>query len=367
MEPIPLHHVWQYSEVDRAFWTEHLASWLPDRMIDAHVHIADPAMNRAPITEAMRRQYWVNEVFAPMDAPTAEHCFQTVFDGRMTSCVSFGVPDLAFDIDQGNRYSIEQNLQRGWHTLALLNPKWTADQVAQTLAQPSVIGLKPYYALMGYTPDTRDAFLEASIFDFLPHHHLEVADDYQAWITLHVPKAARLGHPDNIREIREIRKRYPRIRLVIAHLGRCYTENHAREALPQLAEDDGLYFDTSAVLNPASHRVALEYIGCRRLLYGSDNPIMFMRGRRQYRGSAYINRTNYPFYFNKEREPAEIEASYTLYMYEDIRAIKQACQDLGVTDPSDIKAIFHDNAARLIADICSTKMDSGRRTKYFLV
>lgn len=356
MPSIPLHHVWQYNEVDRAFWEEHLAPWLPDRMIDAHAHIADPGLNRLPVTEAMRRQYWVNEVFAPMDAPTAERCFDTVFQGRLAGCVAFGVPDLAFDLDQGNRYVVEQNQKRGWHSLALVNPQWTAEQVARELARPTVIGLKPYYALIGYTPDTRDAYLESSIFDFLPHSHLEVANDYQAWITLHVPKAARLGHPDNIREIREIRKRYPGIRLVIAHLGRCYTEAHAREALPQLAEDDGLYFDTSAVLNPASHRIALECFGCQRLLYGSDNPIMLMRGRRQYRGSSYLNRTNYPFYFNQEREPAEVEASYTLYMYEDIRAIKQACQELGITALSDIKAIFHDNAERLIRGIRKTQI-----------
>ena len=40
----------------------------------------------------------------------------------------------------------------------------------------------------------------------------------------------------------------------------------------------------------------------------------------------YINRTNYPFHFNREREPPEIEANYTLYMYEALRAIKQACE-----------------------------------------
>ena len=34
-------------------------------------------------------------------------------------------------------------------------------------------------------------------------------------------------------------------------------------------------------------------------------------------------------------------------MYEDLRAIKQACQELGITDRKDIEAIFHDNAARL--------------------
>ena len=44
MEPIALHHVWNYTDVDRAFWEEHLADWLPERIVDAHVHVADPAL-----------------------------------------------------------------------------------------------------------------------------------------------------------------------------------------------------------------------------------------------------------------------------------------------------------------------------------
>jgi hypothetical protein len=81
-----------------------------------------------------------------------------------------------------------------------------------------------------------------------------------------------------------------------------------------------------------------------------------MRGRRQYNDRTYINRTNYPFYFNKDREPPEIEATYTLMMYEDLRAIKQACQELGIVARADIEAIFHDNAARLIDAILARKI-----------
>jgi predicted TIM-barrel fold metal-dependent hydrolase len=158
-----------------------------------------------------------------------------------------------------------------------------------------------------------------------------------------------------LREVREIRRRYPDVVLVIAHLGRCYTEAHALEALPVLADDPGIYFDTSAVLNPASHRVALQHLGPSRILYGTDNPIFYMRGRRQYRDRTYINRTSHPFHFNQHREAPEIEARYTLYMYEDLRAIRQASDELGITDPRSIEAIFHDNAARLIESAAQYK------------
>ena len=109
------------------------------------------------------------------------------------------------------------------------------------------------------------------------------------------------------------------------------------------------------MVNPAAHRVALQHVGPERILYGSDNPIFYMRGRRQFRERTYLNRTNHPFYFNKDREPPEVEARYTLYMYEDLRALKQALEELGLTSPEHRQALFHDNAARLIASVLARK------------
>ena len=74
MNPTPLYFVWDYNDVDRAFWAEHLEDWLPRRMLDAHTHIMDARFRLQPMTETMRRQYWVNEMLEPIDAPTAERC-----------------------------------------------------------------------------------------------------------------------------------------------------------------------------------------------------------------------------------------------------------------------------------------------------
>lgn len=307
------------------------------------------------MTEQMRRQYWVNEVFEPIGFESADRCHALLYPNRRLRCLAFGVPDLAYDIEAMNEYVLRGCQQRSWPCLMVLRPQWKPGEIQRLLSQPQVAGVKPYYALISAHSDTRDAHLEASIFDFLPHATLEVLNDRQSWVTLHVPRAGRLGHPDNLAEVREIRRRYPQVTLVLAHLGRCYTESHAQEALPVLADDPGIYFDTSAVLNPAAHRLALECFGPERILYGSDNPILYMRGRRRSQGRSYVNRTHYPFHFNQDREPPEIEAQYTLYLYEDLRALKQACQDLGMTERRHIEAIFHDNAARLLAQSVAPK------------
>ncbi|MBN1393872.1 MAG: amidohydrolase family protein [Pirellulales bacterium] len=350
MLPTPLYYVWQYTDVDRAFWSEHLDPWLPRRIFDAHTHVSEPHFRLASMSEEKRRQYWVNEVMEPIGADDADRCHRLIFPGREFSCLCFGSVSLDFDIEGENARLQDECVRRGWYRLAVIRPQWSAEQVARELDQPHVLGVKVYYALISNDPTSRDRHLEASIFDFLPRHQLELLDERRAWVTLHVPKAGRLGHPENIAEIREIRRRYPNLLLVVAHLGRCYTLPHAQEAFPHFAEDEGLYFDSSAVLNPDVHRLALQTFGSRRILYGSDNPVFYMRGRRRFEGREYVNHTNYPFFFNRRREPPEVEAKYTLYIYEELRAIRTACEQLGL-DQKAIEAVFHDNAFRLIQAI----------------
>lgn len=350
--PIPLHHVWSYNDVDRAFWAEHLADWLPQHLFDAHTHVNEPSYRLRLPSEEMRRQYWVNEVIEPIGAEQAQRCHEVVFPGRDYTCLAFGMPSLDYDLEASNAALQQAAVRHGWHWLAVVRPQWSAETVASLLDQERALGVKVYYSLIGQDLDTRDRYLEASIFDFLPPHQLDILDRRRAWVTLHVPKADRLGHPDNLREIKEIRHRYPGLKLVIAHLGRSYTLDHARESLPHFRDDAGLFFDNSAVLNPNVHRFALETLGPNRILYGTDNPIFYMRGRRQWSGRTYRNRTNYPFFFNQERESPEIEAHYTLYMYEALRALRTAATDLQLSR-NDIENIFSRNARRLIDDSVS--------------
>ncbi len=350
MNPIPLYYVWQYNDVDRAFWLEHLEPWLPEHIFDAHTHIDEPRYRLEAISEEKRRQHWSNEVCEPIAAADAQRCYGLVFPGRTVSCLTFGMPLPEYDIEGSGSNLQEECARRGWYRLAVVRPQWSVERLAEELDQPWVVGVKPYYALIGPDPTSRDRYLEASIFDFLPHRQLELLNDRRAWVTLHVPRSKRLGHPDNIAEIRQIRRRYPKVVLVIAHLGRCYLLPQAQQALPQLADDKGLFFDISAVMNPDVLHLALNVLGPKRLLYGTDNPIFYMRGRRQWSADGYLNRTNYPFYFNRHREPPEVEAGYTLYMYEALGALKQACQRASM-GPEQVEAIMHGNAHRLIESI----------------
>ena len=49
MKSAPLYSVWEYTDVDRAFWAEHLEQWLPQRIMDAHTHVMDPRFQILPM------------------------------------------------------------------------------------------------------------------------------------------------------------------------------------------------------------------------------------------------------------------------------------------------------------------------------
>ena len=78
----------------------------------------------------MRRQYWVNEVNEPIDAPTAAACTGTVFPGRSVRCLAFGSPSLEYDVPRANDYIFAAARRLGWPTLACVAPQWSADEVA---------------------------------------------------------------------------------------------------------------------------------------------------------------------------------------------------------------------------------------------
>ncbi len=348
MEPIALNHVWTYTDLDRAFWAEHLEAFMPSRIVDAHIHVDHPGNRRVEMTEAKRRQYWVAEVCAPLEAQQLADADAVVYPGRQVTHLVMAMPDLDFDIPAGNEYVRTEGIAHHWPALVVLDPHWDAARVAAELDKPGVIGLKPYYAMIGYDPETRDRYIEADIFDFLPHHALAELDKRGGWLTLHVPKKDRLAHPSNITQVRKLRETYPNVICVIAHFGRCYTLAQAQAALPQLADDEGLYWDCSAVMNPEVYRYALDLLGPERVVYGTDNPFFYMRGRRVWTENSYFNFTSADFHFNRERhEPADVEASYTLYMYEQLKAIRDVTTELGWSR-TDIDAIFHTNAHRLL-------------------
>jgi hypothetical protein len=354
MKSVPLYYVWQYTDVDRAFWEEHLEAWVPRRVFDVHAHVNDPQCRVVAMTEERRRQHWTHELAEPIGAADAQRCHELVYPGREFCCLAFGYPLPDYDIAQSNAGLQAACLRRGWYRLAVIRPQWSADQIARELDQPNVLGGKVYHALLGQDLDNPDEHREADLFEIVPRHQLEVLNERRAWLTVHLPKAQGLAHSENIARIRQLRQQYPGVMLVLAHLGRCYTLPQAQAGLPPLADDEGIYFDTSAVLNPEVLKFALKRLGPQRLLFGSESPASYARGRARWEGDHCFRHTSYPFQFNRDCPSPQVEAGDTLCLYEALRALRQACE-LQMLDRYQVEGIFHDNAQRLIEVVQSRR------------
>lgn len=85
----------------------------------------------------------------------------------------------------------------------------------------------------------------------------------------------RAGPGWNVAEqARAILRRVPRLRLIIAHMGR-HTPNTAdgvEDALLGLRDDENVFFETSTVRTPAAVARAVEIVGGSRVIFGSDYP-----------------------------------------------------------------------------------------------
>ncbi|MGD9495395.1 MAG: amidohydrolase family protein [Armatimonadota bacterium] len=385
------HPYFEYTDVDRRFFAERLEERLPRRLFDVHRHVQLPE-HLDPTREPFKRGAFPEEIAGPESVEQARVGYAVMFPGRKVEMLAFGSPATNCDCEANNAYvsaglgprpplrpgeggkggsdtatagasarplrGLDAPLRAattgvgdggGSAGLALSPPHWSAEKLRAELRRPRIIGIKPYERLIeGFGGG------DVSIFEFLPHHQLELLDELGAWVTLHLPRAQRLADPANIAEIVEIRRRYPRIVLVIAHLGRSYAGRYAREGFPPLAEDPGILFDNSAVLNPAVHALAFDRFGPERIMWGSDQPVFYMRGRRRWEGDRYINLTSGDYSWNTNRQPPEVEATYTLSLYEAMAAVLDTLLALGFGE-AEIEAVFHGNARWRVDEVLARK------------
>jgi len=327
------------TSLDIAIFEEEIASWLPSEILDFHVHVGLPG-HCGPIAPERIAANWALEVGTAQSWQELRGTYAALFPGWQVGCLAFGGVNREVDTDANNAYVLAGASEPANRASALLctRPEWPVEKVAAGL-RAGYRGLKPY-------PDMAPTGHE-SVFDFVPPGHLAALDDAAGVLMLHLPRAGRLGDPDNTREVLEIRSRYPRVKLVIAHIGRAYCLPTAMRGLPALADDNGIFFDTAANLNADVFAYALDAVGPGRLLFGSDLPITTMRGVREHVGEQYINFTSANYSWNTRRKSPDAEARYTFFLYEELRALIGAAGRCGL-GRDDVARIMYGNGAGLL-------------------
>jgi len=324
-------------EEDVAFFARELTSFVPDRVFDAHSHLDAPGSPKSLL----------------------KGCAEGVGHAEYLQLMQCMIPgrDIAANF-------ISVNHDMDW--LAKSN-EWTAKQVAcdvrcrgeffvkpnddpewvrQEVRRLGLGGLKCYHLCAPQNPSWQkdSPTWEADICDYLPEPLVQVADDEGLVITLHMVKSRAVADPSNIHWIRHYCQTYPNMKLILAHSARGFQPQHNFEGLVQLTGLDNLYFDLSANCEPIAHQSIMRIMGHKKLMYGSDFPLSYLRGRSVAVADSFLwLYEETPVWGEKHTQIKPV-----LVGLEHLRSLKWACWAEKLSD-SQVEDIFWNNAAELFA------------------
>ena len=335
-------------DVDRRFYREKLEGFLPDRIIDAHTHVWRKDFRKAPPTG--RAVTWPLRVAEQGPVEELIETYRLLFPGKSVQPLMFSfVESHEDDFESANAYVGCAADGHGFPALVFASPQWSAERFEREIREGGFLGAKVYLTLA----PSHIAADQIRIFDFLPHHQLEVLDRHRWIVMLHIPRSGRLRDPVNLADMLEIERRYPNAQVIIAHVGRAYCPEDVGDAFAVLAQTERLLFDISANTNAAVFEQLIRTVGPRRILFGSDLPITRMRMHRICENGAYVNLVPRGLYGDvsddrhmREVDGAEADA-LSFFLYEEIDAFRRAAQAEGLTS-QDIEDVFHGNAVRMI-------------------
>ena len=236
--------LFEVKELDRRIYEEELKDFLPEKMIDIHTHVwlkaLRPPMPLSP-GEVKRTVTWPSLVAEDNSVEDLQETYRLMFPGKQVTPLMFTSTrrDTAPAL---NAYVSDCARRTGYPALYYSMPEQGGDELEARIREGGFLGLKSYLSLSpSYLPEK-----EIRIFDFFPRYQLKKMDELGAIVMLHIPRDGRLKDPVNLNQILEIKREFPNIRLIIAHIGRAYTEGDVGDAFEVLAPCKDLMFDFSA-------------------------------------------------------------------------------------------------------------------------
>ena len=341
--------LFEVTDLDRRIYEEELRDFLPDSFVDIHTHVWRDADKNHTKDEFQRVVSWPALVAKDCSVEDLVESYRLMFPGKKVTPLMFSSVGPDDDADRLNGYVRDSARAFKFPALLFARPEWTGPEMEEKIAAGGFLGVKVYLSLSPrYLPGR-----EIRIFDFLPPHQLHELDRGGQVAMLHIPRDGRLRDPVNLEQMLEIERSYPRLKLIIAHVGRAYCNEDVGDAFERLAGTKNMIFDFAANTNDWVFERLLRAFGPERVVFGSDLPITRMRMRRICESGKYVNVVPRGLYGDVSADPnmAEIgppEAEkLTTFMYEEILAMKRACGRAGI-GAAGAEAIFSGNARRTL-------------------
>ncbi|MFH1921307.1 MAG: amidohydrolase family protein [Planctomycetota bacterium] len=311
-------------------WADELMAWVPDVIFDAHVHLGPPEVMGALSPE---RRKMALSTFTSLTWEGLEDVYRRLYrTKRIAGLVAFGFPLREVDVEAANRYVLR---------VMKNSPKVKGFLLAHpTDAKPSLamfdaaldegvrfFGVKPYFDFLG-----KDVF-QSTMPEFIPEPLLEFMDRERLILLLHT-SGTGMGDSANQDYLRSVMERFPRVRIILAHMGR-YLELGQFHAFCDsgLLEYPMLYLEmSSASLVEVYRRVLSEPNVHGRLLFGSDLPFGLITGVESWsetHGPIFVTRESYPWSDPILQESSPLDRNRLTYnTYHTIKALKDALESM---------------------------------------
>lgn len=334
--------------IDRDYYNAIIKNFIPDTIIDDHAHVYLKGFRIS--REIQRNATWPDRIAEDCSVEDLQATYRLLFPGKKVIPVIFGQPQVSYDLNRCNDYVEKVSRQYRYPALMLTHPEMAASALEAAIVKGGFHGSKVY---LNYAP-SYISDPEIRIFDFLPHHQLAVLNRHGWVVMLHLPRPGRLRDNVNLVQLLEIEEKYPQVKLIVAHVGRAYADDDVGDAFSRLSRTKNMVFDLSANVNGSVFAKLIDAVGPGRILYGTDLPVLRLRGARMVENGVYYNLVPKGLYANvageahmRELEGAAAER-LTFMIYEQIAAFKSAAENRGLSR-QDIEDVFFNNAARLFA------------------
>ncbi|MES2599123.1 MAG: aminotransferase class III-fold pyridoxal phosphate-dependent enzyme [Verrucomicrobiota bacterium] len=324
--------VTELNDTDRKLLARVLDGFVPAEVFDVHAHL----FHTRSFAPGMRPAFLEEDRGYGMQA--FQEAMRLWMPDRKVDGLFFGYPSAGNDRVGENAW-VKSQIDVGTpsRALVLASPADDPAEVRRLMGTGVFIGIKPY-RLYADVPDTKVAEIES----YTPEWMWEICHEHDGILMLHIMLADGVTDPRNIEAIHRLCKRYPRCKLVLAHVARSFNYRHAREGLRALVDVDNVVVDTSAVTQAGAFRAALEILGPRRVLWGSDYMVSELRGACISQGDGFT-------WIHPElaEKGLTIFGQYTTVGIESLMCLREACEDTGMTQ-GDLADVFRENALRLI-------------------
>ena len=314
---------------------EELDGFLPDKILDFHVHILNAGLVPAGKPFSCAGHPITRYDYDDLAADLAQ-----VYPGRETYAVCFGFPDRAYDMAFNNRYVAKCDRRR-FFPLRLFDPA-EADHAAvrQDIVANRFLGIKPY---LNYVK--KEDPNQVEVHEMLPAWIMEIVNELGLIVMLHVPRKQRLADPLNQRQVVELCERYPNAKVVLAHIGRAYYLKNIVGCLDALRRLPNLWYDLAMLNNFEVLEYLFKTVAPEKILYATDIPLALAPGKSVEINDQYTYVTPVPWHLSISDDHKKL--IFTSFLYEELRAIKKAVGRLG-GDGAFVRRIFFENGMQLL-------------------